>query len=241
MYREEIKLDLNLHLPDLLTELNLVSVAVRLIFALACGGILGIERERKNRPAGLRTYMLVCTGATLAMMTNQYIFGVFGTGDVGRLGAQVISGIGFLGAGTIIVTGRNRVKGLTTAAGLWASACIGLALGIGFYIGAIASCLLMYVVMAYLRKLDDKMKINNKIINLYIELSQLADMGNFIKVAKDKGFKVSDIEVAQSSVLNKNAPGVAILLTITGSKKEIHEDIIHSFRTVEGVINIEEI
>jgi len=86
------------------------------------GGILGIERGRKYRPAGFRTYMLVCLGTTIVMLTNQYVYERYGGGDPVRMGAQVISGIGFLGAGTIIVTGHNQVKGLTTAAGLWAAA-----------------------------------------------------------------------------------------------------------------------
>src|SRR5690554_4598709 len=104
---------------------------------MVAGGILGLDREFKNRPAGLRTFMLVCIASTLVMITNQYVLEVYShlNIDPTRMGAQVISGIGFLGVGTIIVTRRNHVKGLTTAAGLWASACIGLAIGIGFYSG----------------------------------------------------------------------------------------------------------
>lgn len=122
-------------MDELLQELNWISITVRLLLALICGGILGIEREKKRRPAGLRTYMLVCVGAAFVMITNEYMSFKYEGVDPSRMGAQVISGIGFLGAGTIIVTGRNRVKGLTTAAGLWAAACIGLAAGAGFYSG----------------------------------------------------------------------------------------------------------
>ena len=125
-----------------LYELNMISTFFRLLLALICGGILGIERGKKNRPAGFRTYMLVCVASAMVMITNQYISNMYSTGDPSRMGAQVISGIGFLGAGTIIVTGRNRVKGLTTAAGLWASACIGLTIGVGFYSGAIIGCII---------------------------------------------------------------------------------------------------
>ena len=101
---------------------EMVEAIVPIALSLVCGGVLGIERGRKKRPAGLRTYMLVCLGATLVMMTNAHIFAETGSGDMTRMGAQVVSGIGFLGAGTIITTGHNRVKGLTTAAGLWADA-----------------------------------------------------------------------------------------------------------------------
>ena len=124
---------------EMLREINIVSIIVRLMLATLVGGVLGLERERKNRPAGFRTYMLVCLGAALVMMTNQYVFQVYEMSDPVRLGAQVISGIGFLGAGTIIVTGQNKIKGITTAAGLWAAACCGLAIGIGFYELAIVS------------------------------------------------------------------------------------------------------
>ena len=109
----------------------LLEATIKMALALICGGVLGIERGRKKRPAGFRTYMLVCLGATLVMMTNEHICHAYGTGDMARMGAQVVNGIGFLGAGTIITTGHNRVKGLTTAAGLWAAACIGLAIGSG--------------------------------------------------------------------------------------------------------------
>lgn len=124
-------------MSELLQGINLVSVPVRIALSLLVGGLLGIERGRKNRPAGFRTYMLVCLGSTLVMMTNQYVYQTFSTSDPVRLGAQVISGIGFLGAGTIIVTGRNQIKGITTAAGMWTAAACGLAIGIGFYYGAI--------------------------------------------------------------------------------------------------------
>ena len=128
-----------------LRELNMASLLLRLILAMLCGGLLGLERGRKRRPAGSRTYMLVCLGAALTMVLSQYEYVMLTTEwadvstelgirtDVARFGAQVVNGIGFLGAGTIMITGRQQIKGLTTAAGLWASACMGLAIGAGFY------------------------------------------------------------------------------------------------------------
>ena len=129
----------------------IIDAFIKMLLALLCGGVLGVERGRKKRPAGFRTYMLVCLGATLAMMINDFVWLKYGTGDPTRLGAQVISGIGFLGAGTIITTGHNRVKGLTTAAGLWAAACIGLAIGVGYYEGAIIGTTMIVIIMVLLQ------------------------------------------------------------------------------------------
>ena len=131
-------------------EVTYLAVALRIVSAVIIGGLLGLERGMKHRPAGMRTYMLVCVGACLIMITNQYIYQTFGTGDPVRMGAQVVSGIGFLGAGTIVVTRRNQIKGLTTAAGLWTSAAVGLALGIGFYEAAAAGALAVFVVITLL-------------------------------------------------------------------------------------------
>jgi len=120
-----------------LRELNIVTMMLRILLAVLCGGLIGLERERKNRPAGFRTYMLTALGATLTVLLSlqldQMLHGpwralaesIGATQDVSRFGAEAAKGIGFLGAGTIIITARQQVKGLTTAAGLWASACLG--------------------------------------------------------------------------------------------------------------------
>ena len=141
-------------------EVTLMSTVIRITLAMILGGCLGMERELKNRPAGLRTYMLVCVGSCLIMLTNQYSYQVFQVGDPVRMGAQVVSGIGFLGAGTIIVTRRSQIKGLTTAAGLWASAAIGLAVGIGFYEAAIAGSAVIAIILTILHRLDTVMHRN---------------------------------------------------------------------------------
>lgn len=120
------------------------------------GGLIGFEREIGNRPAGFRTHTLVCVGSTLVMLTSQFIFeeysGIVNL-DPARLGAQVISGIGFLGAGTILKLGP-RVRGLTTAASLWVVACLGLAIGAGYYWGAITATILVYITLILLKKVE---------------------------------------------------------------------------------------
>ncbi len=222
-----------------LGEINALSTFVRLALALICGGVLGMERGKKNRPAGFRTYMLVCVGATLVMLTNQYICDLYGTGDPARLGAQVISGIGFLGAGTIIVTGRNRVKGLTTAAGLWADACVGLAIGIGFYSAAIIGCTMILVVMSVLHRIDDRMMSNTKVMDLYMEFGKMADLGNFMSYLKEHGIKITEIEMTKSN--NVEDIGVAVLLTLKLEKKRPHTEILQLLSMATGVIYIEEL
>ena len=157
-----------------LREVTYLAVALRILTAVIVGGILGLERGMKNRPAGLRTYMLVCVGSCLIMLTNQYLWQVSNAGDPMRLGAQVVSGIGFLGAGTIIVTKRSQIKGLTTAAGLWATAGLGLAIGIGFYEAALTGALAILGIFSLMQKMDNRMRNNS---NRLIEPRKTADCG----------------------------------------------------------------
>ncbi len=222
-----------------LAAMNIGTTLLRLVLALFCGGVLGIERGRKKRPAGFRTYMLVCLGAALVMMTNEYICDIYGTGDPSRMGAQVISGIGFLGAGTIIVTGHNRVRGLTTAAGLWAAACIGLAIGIGFYVGAIMGCVMIFVAMAALHNVDERVMSDTKVMNLYIEFKRLSHIGQFLEYVKDQDIKISDIEIFRSNTVEET--GIAALLTIKLPKKQSHTSIVSLLSSAEGVNYLEEV
>ena len=226
-------------MAEYLIQENVAETAFRLLLALICGGVLGIERGRKNRPAGFRTYMLVCVGAALVMITNEYIYNRYGTGDPTRLGSQVISGIGFLGAGTIIVTVRNRVKGLTTAAGLWGAACMGLAIGAGYYTAAIISCVMIYFVMAMLYRLDVRVMASARATNLYVEFASVRDIGEFIQYVKERDMKITDLELIQSGSVNESA--AAILVTIRLMKKAEHAEIIHLLSSAGGVRYMEEV
>lgn len=138
---------------DSINDLSVVSMALRMVLSMVCSGVIGLERGRANQPAGMRTYMLVSFGASIVMITGDYLFNKYGTGDPARLGAQVVSGIGFLGAGSIVVSGKSRIRGLTTAAGLWTSVCIGLVMGIGFFECGIAATAAMYIIIGYFKKL----------------------------------------------------------------------------------------
>lgn len=179
----------------MLREVTWVAVIIRILVAFLLGGIIGIERGLKQRPAGLRTYMLVCVGACMIMLTNQYIFQVFKTGDPVRMGAQVVSGIGFLGAGTIIVTKHSQIKGLTTAAGLWAAAAVGLATGIGFYEAAIVGAIVIFFTLTVLNRLDMCMHRKARYFDIYIELPRQISLGTFINDARKLDIIVDDLQM----------------------------------------------
>lgn len=160
-----------------LRELNIITIVLRLLLALALGGLIGLERERRDRPAGLRTYIIVCLGACISTLVGQFAVNNLGFDtDPLRLGAQVISGIGFLGAGTILVRERFQVTGLTTAAGLWTTAVIGLALGIGFYEGAVLGTAICLIAIRLLHRSEQ----HERSIRLYVELDAGADIKSFL-------------------------------------------------------------
>lgn len=211
----------------------------KIALALFCAGVIGLERGRKKRPAGFRTYMVVCVGATLVMMTNEYLCEVYGTGDVARLGAQVINGIGFLGAGTIITTGHNRVKGLTTAAGLWTSACIGLAIGSGYYEGAILGTFAIVIIMVVLHSLDRRLTNNTKAIILYVEFTKMSVMRKLVGFARENDIKVEDVEVEQPN--NMMEAKMAAVVTLRLPNKENHLEFLEKVSSLEGVMFVEEI
>ena len=222
-----------------LREVTYLAVALRIVSAVIFGGIIGMERGMKNRPAGLRTYMLVCLGSCLIMLTNQYLFQVSGTGDPMRLGAQVVSGIGFLGAGTIIVTKHNQIKGLTTAAGLWASAGVGLALGVGFYEAALAAGLAVFSILTLLQKWDDKLHRNTKIIELYIEISENYTVGNLIRDLRDLNLEVESLQMEQDVVLEDNAR--PLIATLKSKKRGDHNVLLEKIKQFEGIVHLEEL
>lgn len=236
---------------DYLRQLNMASMMLRIVLAMFIGGFMGFERERKRRPAGFRTYMLVALGAAMTMILSQYLnFMLNGPWlatatevgiktDVSRFGAQVINGIGFLGAGTIIVTGRQEVKGLTTAAGLWASACMGLAIGAGFYEGAIIGFMLMFLCVKLLPYIEDMIMINSRYMNIYAEMDNLETLSTIISGARADGFKVYDVDFAQDKLGKKDT--VNALISLGLPERRYHSVILARYAKTEGIISIEEV
>ena len=221
----------------------------RLGVALLCGGVIGMERGRKRRPAGFRTHMLVCLGASLAMLISQYLAMMetaywahlsFFTAhtDVARLGAQVINGIGFLGAGTIIVTGRQEVKGMTTAAGLWASACMGLAVGAGFVEGALFGCLLISSTIILFTYLERMIILRARNINLFVEFDHLDSLGSIIAKLKDNEVRIYDVEIQKSKKENQTQSAV---FSIRLPRRMTHMAALALLAGVPQVRSIEEL
>lgn len=218
-------------------EVTYAAIAVRIAVAVVLGGIIGLERGLKNRPAGLRTYMLVCVGACLIMVTNQYIYQVFGTGDPVRMGAQVVSGIGFLGAGTIVVTKRNQIKGLTTAAGLWAAAAVGLSVGIGLYEAAVIGGGVIFIVLSLIHNWDNKMRQNSKMVEIYVELTQATNLGDFLRKIREMDLEIESIQTEQESVVEEGKRSYIIMLK--AKRKRNHEILYQNIRDIEGVDYVE--
>ena len=229
-----------LALFDGLRDVTIWSVALRMTLAVICGGIIGIEREYKRRPAGFRTHILICLGAAMTTLTSQYLYLVLNQyTDMARLGAQVVAGIGFIGAGTIIVTRRQRVKGLTTAAGLWAAAIIGLALGGGFYEGGLFATFLILIAELFFSRVEYRMLQNAPEVNLYVEYSDNKTMDTLLQEFREHGLKILNMGIIHSSASERhNACAIFTLRLHKGlNVDQIQKDIC----ATAGVVSVREL
>jgi len=235
---------------------QVVTGIVRILLATLLGALIGMERGRKNRPAGLRTHTLVCIASALVMITNEQLIIAYGGGDPTRMGAQVISGIGFLGAGTILTDRRNRVRGLTTAAGLWASACIGLAVGGGFYIGGIVACLLVLITFTKFIDVEHHFVRKNRMLELQVSFDTEKNFNRFLcKLTslecsiisleyadpdEDSGSqdekKKEDTEKEETGSQKVICAHMQILLPV----KNYHLEILRALENSKGMITMEE-
>ncbi len=230
-----------LHCFDFIREMDMPAVTARLLLAVICGGIIGLEREVKRRPAGFRTHILICMGSAIAMLTNLYLYQVMHLyTDISRMGAQVIAGIGFVGAGTIIVTRRQHVKGLTTAAGLWASSIIGLACGAGYAECAIFAVLMVMVAELLLSKLEYRFMRTVSDMNIYVEYSKPATIQKLVRILRSRKIPMNDMEVNRISDGDDHFHFSAIL-AVRISREKLEEEVIHRFENVEDVLTVEEL
>ena len=210
-------------------DLSLLSVVLRIFLAALFGGVIGHERGKHGRQAGLRTHVLVCLGAAMTALLGVYSIKVLGySGDPFRVAAQVVSGIGFLGAGMIIVKSGNAITGLTTAAGLWTTAIIGIALGFGFYEGAILVMLLCVFTASFLTRVERRRK---RSIHFYIEINNLSRAGEIAEELREMYKRDCYLEIIPSK--SGIAGSLGILLTISYNK-DIGEQM-KRINEVEGV------
>ena len=230
-----------LHFLDPFRDFTLASVALRMLLTVLCGGLIGIERAFKRRSAGFRTHILICLGAAMTTMTSLYLVLVMHYyTDLARLGAQVIAGIGFIGAGTIIVTKRHRVKGLTTAAGLWLTAIIGLCCGAGFYEGGLLTTVLILLAELLFSKLEYHIMATAPEINLFIEYEDRSALDRVLKLYRDRQIKVSNMEITRQPGGEGNDAACA-LFTLRLNKHCPAGTIISDICAMGGVRNVEEI
>ena len=219
-------------------NLDMLSVTVRLLLAVLCGGVIGLERERKRRPAGFRTHILICLGAAMTTLTSQYLISLGLTTDPARLGAQVIAGIGFIGAGTIIVTKRRQVKGLTTAAGLWTAAIVGLCCGAGFFEGAVFATIIIILAELVFARLEYFIVSNAKSFNLFVEYSDGAVLANIVDTIKRSGAYVSDMEITKSTAVEKH---LCATFSMKLPRQLSHDAMMTLVAKIEGVVSVEEL
>ncbi len=225
---------------DGLRDLTMLSVSVRMLLAVICGGIIGIEREYKRRPAGFRTHILICLGAAMTTLTSQYFYLCLEQyTDMARLGAQVVAGIGFIGAGTIIVTRRQRVKGLTTAAGLWAAAIIGLTLGGGFYEGGLFATILILVAELVFSRLEYRVLRNAPEINLYIEYTSSDSLETLLRLLRELELKILNMGIIHSK--SDDGHNACAILNLRLPRGAEADDVMNRILSSRGVVSIREL
>ena len=230
-----------LHMFDFARQMTLLAVAVRMFSAVVCGGLIGIEREFKRRPAGFRTHILICLGASMTILTNLYLYQVMHLyTDISRLGAQVIAGIGFIGAGTIIVTKRKRVKGLTTAAGLWTAAIIGLVCGAGYLECAFFATFVVLFAELFLVKIEYRYATKAEDVNLYVEYKRSSGIETIMRTLKEQGHKINDLEISRIPGENEEFRYCAVV-SLQTSKQKLDEQLVRSLAALEDVTTIEEL
>ncbi len=224
---------------DSLRGVTLLSVTLRMLLATICGGLIGVEREYKRRPAGFRTHILICIGAAMTTLTSQYLFlEMHYYTDMARLGAQVVAGIGFIGAGTIIITRRQRVKGLTTAAGLWVSAIIGLSLGAGFYEGGIIVTVLVLTAELLFSKWEYRILESSPEVNIYMEYASRQCLNEILRLYRDNEVKVLNMEVTRAA--SGESGKTCAIFNLRLNKKCSMEKLLTMICSTEGVQLVQE-
>ncbi len=218
--------------------LSFSTVLSRVVLSILLSGLIGMERDIKHRSAGLRTHMLVSLGATIIMLTNEYIYYTYpdASVDITRMGAQVVSGIGFIGAGTILVTNDNRVKGLTTAAGLWVAAAIGMAVGIGYYGLAILSTAAVLTVVTVLRPLKRAIQRSVEVYELTLLIYSETGVRGFLDYSANQRIRIMDIDIEhRPNQENEEDLTVFFKVTVDLGEDMSEADFINGVKNLPGI------
>ena len=222
---------------DGIRQVDTLTVLIRLLFAFVCGGVIGLERSYKNRPAGFRTHILICVGATVASVTGLYLYlNLHMPTDISRIGAQVVSGLGFIGGGTIIVTKKKTIKGLTTAAGLWASGVIGLAIGAGFYEGAIIATVLVLIAEIYFFRVSTRIK-HTPQFTVTLQYHHKPALDQVLRCCKDHRLSISNLQVTGSN--DSDTSVYRAVIALRPRQRVDREALLELIREIPGVLMAE--
>lgn len=225
---------------DYIEELNTLSVTIRLVLAALFGGFIGIERANQRRAAGLRTFVLVSIGSALSVITNQYLIEITGIdGDPSRMASQVISGIGFLGAGTIIVTGRSNIKGLTTAATLWTTATMGLALGAGYIYAGTLSFVLILITIKILQHVSWHQEETTRYLGLMIEMDRKKGLDVLKDYVSEHDYMIRTLEKQKEKAIKETDH--VLYVDIDLKKKTNHTTIVEELMKKEEITFVKEL
>ena len=221
-------------------ELTISSVGLRLVMATLLGSFVGIERANKRYAAGIRTFALVCLGSALATVTGLYFAQMSGgVADISRIPSQLLCGIGFLGAGTIIVTDRRQIKGLTTAAGLWVTAAMGIAIGAGLPGPALICFVLVIITNYFMHYMTRYVENHTRTMELYIELERCT-VTQLLDLIKDKcGYKIESMERRSEEPIVEG--DIILRIEIDMGKRIKHSIVINDVMELDGVHYAEEI
>lgn len=228
-----------MQLINYIQEFNAVSIFIRLLLSVVLGGLLGMERSQKHQAAGVRTFSLVCLGSAMIVLTNEFICIKCGGGDTSRMAAQVISGIGFLGAGNIMVTSNHRIKGLTTASCLWISAILGLCIGSGLIIISLFCFLILMGTLHGLTRYNDWISQNSPLLSLYLEVDSKQGIDELRSYAKKNYYVIKSIHRKREEPLMHNDLCVSVEIDL--AKNVNHEQILSDLDNISAIHYVEEI
>ncbi|SHJ26382.1 MgtC/SapB family protein [Pseudobutyrivibrio xylanivorans] len=231
---------MNNSLVDFLQSTNELAVILRLVLAAVCGSLIGWERVVRRHSAGIRTFSLVSLGSAVATSLNLYLAAMPGfDADVSRIPAGVVSGIGFLGAGTIIVTGRNQIKGLTTAASLWVASCMGMAFGAGYITVGLACFALVMLANLVLVRVTQQIEENSRYVSMYIEVEETNGIKQLRKKFADMGYQITSINKTKDKTLSGN--DTALMVELDFGTKHSHQKLFDELNNLDFVSYVEEV